>query len=131
MIFADRIFIRYREKAACVSAKSDLQGDKRPTYNPYMAISPKDKPPVKPSLKRSPDGRSYRPHPDNVSLSSTIRGPLIKALLVFALAGGVMVTMLIAYAFIIAIPNLPPISALVDYKPKEPLRVFTRQVRSC
>jgi penicillin-binding protein 1A len=90
-----------------------------------MAISPKDRPPVKPSLKRSSDGRSYRPHPDNVSLSSTIGGPLIKALLVFALAGGVVVTMLIAYAFIIAIPNLPPISALVDYKPKEPLRVFT------
>ena len=125
MIFADRTTVRHREKTALVSAKSDLEGDKRPTYNPNMAISPKDRPPVKPSLKRSSDGRSYRPHPDNVSLSSTIGGPLIKALLVFALAGGVMVTMLIAYAFIIAIPNLPPISALVDYKPKEPLRVFT------
>ena len=33
--------------------------------------------------------------------------------------------MLVAYAFIIAKPNLPNISALVDYNPKEPLRVYT------
>ncbi|MDP3621650.1 MAG: penicillin-binding protein 1A [Polynucleobacter sp.] len=91
-----------------------------------MALSPKDKPPVKPSLKRSPDGRSYRPQsPDHFSFSNTIRGPLIKALLIFGLIGGMIVTLLIAYAFIIAKPNLPPISALVEYNPKVPLRVYT------
>lgn len=91
-----------------------------------MALSPKDKPPVKASLKRSPDGRSYRPQsPDHFSFSNTIRGPLIKALLIFGLIGGMIVTLLIAYAFIIAKPNLPPISALVEYNPKVPLRVYT------
>ena len=33
--------------------------------------------------------------------------------------------MLVAYAFIIAKPNLPTISALLDYNPKEPLRIYT------
>jgi penicillin-binding protein 1A len=50
---------------------------------------------------------------------------LIKALLIFGLIGGMIVTLLIAYAFIIAKPNLPPISALVEYNPKVPLRVYT------
>jgi len=34
-------------------------------------------------------------------------------------------TMLVAYAFIIAKPNLPAISALLDYNPKVPLRIYT------
>ena len=91
-----------------------------------MALSPKDKPPVKSSLKRAPDGRSYRPQsPDHFSFSNVLRGPLIKALLIFGLIGGMIITLLIAYAFIIAKPNLPPISALVEYNPKVPLRVYT------
>jgi penicillin-binding protein 1A len=38
---------------------------------------------------------------------------------------GLFFSMLVAYAFIIAKPNLPNISALVDYNPKEPLRIYT------
>ena len=109
-----------------MSANLDLETRERTTYNSPMALPPKDKPPVKQSLKRSPDGRSYRPSSSApFSASSSISGPLIKALLVFGLAGGVIAALLIAYAFIIAIPNLPPISALVDYNPKVPLRIYT------
>ena len=38
---------------------------------------------------------------------------------------GMLFTMLVAYAFIIAKPNLPAISALLDYNPKVPLRIYT------
>ena len=37
----------------------------------------------------------------------------------------VMFTLLLGYAFLIAKPNLPKISALVDYNPKTPLRIYT------
>ncbi|WP_280767846.1 penicillin-binding protein 1A [Polynucleobacter sphagniphilus] len=36
-----------------------------------------------------------------------------------------MFTLLLGYAFLIAKPNLPKISALVDYNPKTPLRIYT------
>ncbi len=51
--------------------------------------------------------------------------PLIKALLILMVVVGLLFTMLVAYAFIVAKPNLPNISALVDYNPKEPLRIYT------
>jgi len=41
------------------------------------------------------------------------------------LAMAVMFAVLLGYAFLIAKPNLPKISALVDYKPKTPLRIYT------
>jgi len=50
---------------------------------------------------------------------------LIKALLILMVVVGLLFTMFVAYAFIIAKPNLPNISALVDYNPKEPLRIYT------
>lgn len=50
---------------------------------------------------------------------------MIKALLIAALVLVTLITMLAAYAFIIAKPNLPAISALVDYNPKVPLRIYT------
>ena len=37
----------------------------------------------------------------------------------------VVITLLLGYAFLIAKPNLPKISALVDYNPKTPLRIYT------
>ena len=51
--------------------------------------------------------------------------PLIKAVLILIALSGLLFTMLVAYAFIIAKPNLPAISALLDYNPKEPLRIYT------
>ncbi|MEY3936919.1 MAG: hypothetical protein RLZZ202_1121 [Pseudomonadota bacterium] len=51
--------------------------------------------------------------------------PLIKALLILMVVVGLLFAMLVAYAFIIAKPNLPNISALVEYNPKEPLRIYT------
>ncbi|NCU80123.1 MAG: penicillin-binding protein, partial [Burkholderiaceae bacterium] len=51
--------------------------------------------------------------------------PLIKALLILVVILGMLFTMLVAYAFIIAKPNLPAISALLDYNPKVPLRIYT------
>ncbi len=41
------------------------------------------------------------------------------------MAVGVMFVLLLGYAFLVAKPNLPKISALVDYNPKTPLRVYT------
>ena len=41
------------------------------------------------------------------------------------MAIGVMFVLLLGYAFLVAKPNLPKISALVDYNPKTPLRVYT------
>ena len=41
------------------------------------------------------------------------------------MAVGVMFALLLGYAFLVAKPNLPKISALVDYNPKTPLRVYT------
>ena len=38
---------------------------------------------------------------------------------------GVVITLLLGYAFLVAKPNLPKISALVDYNPKTPLRIYT------
>jgi penicillin-binding protein 1A len=37
----------------------------------------------------------------------------------------VIFTLMLGYAFLIAKPNLPKISALVDYNPKTPLRIYT------
>ncbi|MFM2261174.1 MAG: hypothetical protein RL457_1500, partial [Pseudomonadota bacterium] len=50
---------------------------------------------------------------------------MIKALLILVVILGMLFTMLVAYAFIIAKPNLPAISALLDYNPKVPLRIYT------
>jgi penicillin-binding protein 1A len=43
---------------------------------------------------------------------------LIKAVLILIALSGLLFTMLVAYAFIIAKPNLPAISALLDYNQK-------------
>ncbi len=51
--------------------------------------------------------------------------PLVKALLIICMLFAVVFTLLLGYAFLIAKPNLPKISALVDYNPKTPLRIYT------
>jgi penicillin-binding protein 1A len=47
-------------------------------------------------------------------------------LLAAALAGGVLLgALVLAYALLIVVPNLPALDALTDYRPKIPLRVYT------
>jgi penicillin-binding protein 1A len=46
-------------------------------------------------------------------------------LLGLAAAGLLALLMLVAMAMVVAYPNLPDVSDLVDYKPKLPLRVYT------
>lgn len=74
-----------------------------------------------PSNKKPPFQRGSGMHLSQKSSMS----PLIKALMILVVVIGLLFAMLIAYGFIIAKPNLPNISALVDYNPKEPLRIYT------
>lgn len=46
---------------------------------------------------------------------------LLGLLVAAVLAGG----LLVAYALIVARPNLPPLTAITDYRPKIPLRIYT------
>jgi len=46
-------------------------------------------------------------------------------MLVIGVFFAVIFTLMLGYAFLIAKPNLPKISALVDYNPKTPLRIYT------
>jgi len=64
-------------------------------------------------------------HSGGHSFWTAIRSPLVKALLILGLILAVLLSLLLAYAFIIAKPNLPSISALTDYNPKVPLRIYT------
>lgn len=73
------------------------------------------------SSKKPPFQRGSDLHSPKKPSSS----PLLKALLILAVVIGGLFVMLVAYAFIIAKPNLPAISALVDYNPKVPLRIYT------
>ena len=94
-----------------------------------MVQPPKDKSPLNQRSNRPLGGRSEkRPnqHPaETFSFAKCVRNPLIKALLIVGLILAVMGSLLVAYAFLVAKPNLPKISVLTDYNPKTPLRVYT------
>ena len=90
-----------------------------------MALPPKDKPPLNRRFIRPADRRPRQPHSEPGSFASSGSSPLIKALLIIGVAFALMFTILLGYAFLIAKPNLPKISALVDYNPKTPLRIYT------
>ncbi|QWD87097.1 penicillin-binding protein 1A [Polynucleobacter paludilacus] len=89
-----------------------------------MAPPPKDRPPQNQRSNPQPNRRprDFRANPPAFAKSGS---PLIKALFVMGMAVGLMFVLLLGYAFLIAKPNLPKISALVDYNPKTPLRVYT------
>lgn len=91
-----------------------------------MAQTPQDRPPLPQDSRKQP-GRPQRPrlNSGNHSFWTAFRGPLVKALLIMGLVGAILISLLLAYAFIIAKPNLPSISALTDYNPKVPLRIYT------
>ncbi len=86
-----------------------------------MALPPKDKP----SLNRRFNRQPGQQRGGNFSSNKSGGNPLVKALLIIGVVFAVVVALLLGYAFLIAKPNLPKISALVDYNPKTPLRIFT------
>lgn len=81
-------------------------------YNLYMTNTPIKKP-------------SFQSGGRKNSSTNTGMSLMIKALLILGFIFSLFFVMLVAYAFVIAKPNLPSISALVDYNPKEPLRIYT------
>lgn len=87
-----------------------------------MAIPPQDKPPLNRRFSRQPDRRSTQ---QLVGRSTSGSNPLVKALLIMGMVFAVVCMLMLGYAFLIAKPNLPKISALVDYNPKTPLRIYT------
>jgi penicillin-binding protein 1A len=90
-----------------------------------MALSPKDKPPLNRRFNRQPNRRPGQSRAESFSPSKSGGNPLIKAMLIISMVLAVVLTLLLGYAFLIAKPNLPKISALVDYNPKTPLRIYT------
>lgn len=90
-----------------------------------MALPPNDKLPPNRRFNRQSDRRPNQQRAEH-SLSKKSGGnPLVKALLIICMLFAVVFTLLLGYAFLIAKPNLPKISALVDYNPKTPLRIYT------
>ena len=85
-----------------------------------MALPPKDKPPQNQRLSRQDDRspRYSRVGPNSTRKSSS--NPLVKAILILGVVFAMVVTLLMGYAFLVAKPNLPKISALTDYNPKTP-----------
>ncbi|WP_370632204.1 penicillin-binding protein 1A [Rhodoferax sp. U2-2l] len=79
-----------------------------------------DKTPLESSGTPQPAGRLPRPR-----LHWAIKFPLV--LLGLLLAGITAVVMVVAIAMAMAYPNLPDVSALSDYRPKLPLRVFSAE----
>jgi penicillin-binding protein 1A len=90
-----------------------------------MALPPKDKPPLRGRFNRQPDRRPGQPRGASFAPNKSGSNPLIKALLIISMVFAVVVTLLLGYAFLVAKPNLPKISALIDYNPKTPLRIYT------
>ncbi len=73
-------------------------------------------------------GKSPRPSKDRKPPKSGKTSLKIRLLQLAGLlfAGGVLVCLMVfAYAALIIYPNLPPLDALTDYRPKIPLRVYT------
>ncbi|QWE10668.1 penicillin-binding protein 1A [Polynucleobacter sp. es-EL-1] len=90
-----------------------------------MALPPNDKLPPNRRFNRQSDRRPSQQRAEHSPSKKTGGNPLIKALLIICMLFAVVFTLLMGYAFLIAKPNLPKISALVDYNPKSPLRIYT------
>jgi len=90
-----------------------------------MALPPKDRPPLNQRSNRFPDRRPRQYGAKSSSNGKSGSNPLIKALLIIGVVFALVFTLLLGYAFLIAKPNLPKISALTDYNPKTPLRIYT------
>ena len=69
------------------------------------------------------DDEATAPHHAPTLLASALR--VVRWLVGLALAGAVSLAMVIAIALAVAFPNLPDVSALSDYRPILPLRVYS------
>jgi penicillin-binding protein 1A len=90
-----------------------------------MALPPNDKPPLNRRFNRPSDRRLNQATAGSSPFNQKGGSALVKALLIICMVFAVVFTLLLGYAFLIAKPNLPKISALVDYNPKTPLRIYT------
>ncbi len=90
-----------------------------------MALTPKDKPQLKQRSSRFPDRQPRQFGAQSSPGKGSGGNPLVKALLIIGVVCALMITLLLGYAFLIAKPNLPKISVLLDYNPKTPLRIYT------
>lgn len=90
-----------------------------------MALPPKDKPPQNQRPIRQLDrGPRYSRGGAGTPRKSS-SNPFVKAILIIGVVFAMVVMLLMGYAFLVAKPNLPKISALTDYNPKTPLRIYT------
>jgi penicillin-binding protein 1A len=53
------------------------------------------------------------------------RTPLVRGVIILALAAVLLLAALVGYALIFVAPNVPSIEAVTDYQPKIPLRIYT------
>ena len=90
-----------------------------------MALTPQDRQASNRRPNRQPSRSAGRLRNTSGSGGKSRGSPLIKALLILGVFFALVVSTLMGYAFLIAKPNLPKISALVDYNPKTPLRIYT------
>jgi penicillin-binding protein 1A len=90
-----------------------------------MALPPNDKQAPQQRTARQFNRRPGQPRFDPNSPGKSSSSPLIKAILIIGVVIALMVMVLVGYAFLVAKPNLPKISALTDYNPKTPLRIYT------
>ncbi len=70
-----------------------------------------------------PDDRETAPGPSPTVMPTLLR--ILRWMVGLALAGAVSLAMVIAIALAVAFPNLPDVSALSDYRPILPLRVYS------
>ena len=52
---------------------------------------------------------------------------ILSKLLLLCLSLGIVGILVATFAFVTAYPQLPPVNALTDYKPKLPLRIYSRE----
>jgi len=80
--------------------------------------------PSKPPVKSTAEAAPSRPAPRRRSLTGWVLR-IVLALFGLGLAAGVAGVMAAAIALAVAYPNLPEIDSLTDYRPKQPMRVFS------
>ena len=51
----------------------------------------------------------------------------LKSFFIIVLAGSLSILALACYIYLLIIPTLPSINSLTDYRPKEPLQVYTKE----
>lgn len=74
--------------------------------------------PVRPPSRLGNQAREHKP-------SRNFKERLIRWGIFLGSSGLILLTLIVAYALIVARPNLPDLETITDYKPKVPLRIYT------